>query len=223
MEAGQLCAGYAGVLLYGFAACALSVALFSLCARSGAANSVGVAVPLLVSVLVLLLANSVHKLPQYVQAGAALSFCARAVSFSWHFDAASKGVFDSRDIFFYMIAAFALLLVSAAAEYRRTGRKISRLTALLAVLLCATLAVAPHYLLPLCGAEKSVSADGRRGGVFGAVRRRKSAGVGAGGIRLRAEHRHAAIAGRAGAAAAQCVAGADGVRHRLFRRGASVS
>ena len=146
VELGQLAASYLGVLLYGFAACALVVFLFALCAGGDGTGGVGVILPLFVSALVLLAVNSLHKLPLYVKPPALLSFLLQQLSFAWHFDAASKGVFDSRDLFFYLFASFDLLLLASACEYRRTGRRISRLSAFLVASICVTGGAASYRL-----------------------------------------------------------------------------
>lgn len=143
---GQLVAGYLGVLLYGFAACSLCVALFALCAENS--GTAGIIVPLFVSALVLLAANNVHQLPLYVRVGGIPAFLMQKLSFAWHFDAASKGVLDSRDILFYLFASFCLLLLATAGEYRRTGLRISRcaMVALFVLCVCGSVAGARLYV-----------------------------------------------------------------------------
>ncbi|MCR5724187.1 MAG: GldG family protein [Treponema sp.] len=121
IEPGQLAAGFTGILCYGFSAVSLCVFLFS-------AVSAAPAVSLLVSSIVLLSVNTVHLLSLYVQAGGAASILLQKISFAWHFDAAGKGIFDTRDISFFAICALFFLLLAAGCEYLRTGRKARKST-----------------------------------------------------------------------------------------------
>ena len=92
VDAGQAFTGFAGILLYGFAASALCLFVFAQFSESAA-------VPLLVSAFVLTITTILHQLPLYVQTGSALTFLCQKLSFAWHFDAAEKGILDSRDFY----------------------------------------------------------------------------------------------------------------------------
>ena len=140
VDAGQVCAGFVGVLLYGFTACAATVFLYAHFTESAA-------VPLFLSALLLSVVNVLHLLPLYVPAGNALTFLCRAISFSWHFDAAEKGIFDSRDLVFYALASILFILLSVRAEYKRIGRRINALTQflLVVILLCSGIAFSRLY------------------------------------------------------------------------------
>jgi ABC-type uncharacterized transport system involved in gliding motility auxiliary subunit len=79
----------------------------------------------LVTALALGLSNSAHLAPLYTGealAGRALSSLARTFSFAWRFDAAGKGILDSRDFLFFIALAWAFLCLTAIAfENRRAG------------------------------------------------------------------------------------------------------
>ena len=53
---------------------------------------------LIISLLVLAIFNSAHLFAVYIQLPDFLAGLARGLSFAWHFDAAGKGILDSRDI-----------------------------------------------------------------------------------------------------------------------------
>ena len=135
VDAGQAAAGFLGLALHALAACALALLCFARFTRSAA-------VPLVASVLALAAVHAVHLVPLHVSTGNALSSFCRAAGFSWHLDAAGKGIVDTRDVAFYVLVTVAALLLSVRAEYRRTGRAISALTAFLLVLIVGCSAVA---------------------------------------------------------------------------------
>ena len=105
VDAGQVFSGYLGIFFYGFTACALATFFYAHFTES-------IAVPLLLSAIMLAVVNVLHLLPLYVKAGSALTFLCKALSFSWHFDAAGKGILESRDIAFYALSSLLLILLS---------------------------------------------------------------------------------------------------------------
>ncbi|MCK9168962.1 MAG: GldG family protein [Treponema sp.] len=54
----------------------------------------------------------------------AVSF--RKLSFSYHFDAASKGIFDTRDVVFYICLTFFFLLTAVFVQEKKRGRKFTK-------------------------------------------------------------------------------------------------
>lgn len=124
VEAGQLITGLTGIVLYLLCAASLSVFSFSLC------KSVS-AVPVLISSLFLAVTSFIHLLPLYFNAGSFITFICHTLSFSWHFDSFSKGILDSRSIFFFLCAAFIFILLAAFFEYRRISKKADSFTCIL--------------------------------------------------------------------------------------------
>ena len=124
VDSGQLLAGYAGIILYSFAASSFVVFLF-------AALSSVPALPLLVSMTLLTVCNFMHLLPLYVNVGSAISFLCPKLSFAWHFDSYGKGIIDTRDFVFYAVSAFAFVLLAVCSEYIHIGKKISKKLVLL--------------------------------------------------------------------------------------------
>lgn len=120
----QALSSFLGIFLYGHCASLLSILFFSLFPNSQV-------FPLILSSVSLALVNFLHLLPLYYQTGIILTFLCRKISFAWHFDSFSKGIIDSRNIAYYLILAFVLLLLCVSLEYRRLGKKTSRRTAFL--------------------------------------------------------------------------------------------
>lgn len=135
VDAGQVVAGFLGILLYALAACALAVLCF---ARFFPSAAISVAV----SAIALAAVSLVHFVPLYLPVGNAVAAFCRAASFAWHIDAAGKGMVDSRDLAFFLLVTFSAVMLAARAEFRRTGRKGSALTSFLLVLIVGFSAVA---------------------------------------------------------------------------------
>ncbi|MBQ2600926.1 MAG: Gldg family protein [Treponema sp.] len=135
IEPSTLICGYIGLILYLTATCAFSVASYTAISSTGFA--------FIVQSLVLAAVNGIHLLAGYVQMGDMLSSAMRAISFAWHFDAAGKGIIDSRDIVFYAsVTALLLLSGTLAIEAKRgTIGSFMRRIAILSVAAFVLLAV----------------------------------------------------------------------------------
>ncbi len=139
VDFGQVLAGYLGIFLYACTASALCLSVFSRFSNT-------TAFPLLLSVFFLVLTNVLHLLPLYVETGSVVTFLCQGLSLVWHFSTAGKGILDSRDISFYVLASLFCILLSVRFEYKRTGRRIPSLTALLLFLILLFSAIAFHRL-----------------------------------------------------------------------------
>lgn len=114
LDLAQFFAGYLGMVLFMGTACGLCVFLCSV--------SPGAMVAYLVSSLALGVFSAIHLLPRYVALPRWLSQLCQSLSFAWHFDSASKGIVDSRDVVFYLVATVALLkIASGILRMRRRG------------------------------------------------------------------------------------------------------
>ena len=100
---GQIFTANFAIFFYFSAVCALGQ-FFSLLTK----NQVTAAI---LCTIILALINCVHLVPYFFNAPI-LAKMANAISFAWHFDAASKGILDSRDIIFYSICTAIFLLAS---------------------------------------------------------------------------------------------------------------
>lgn len=80
---------------------------------------------LLVSVLILFVFNCSHlfalyvPLPDFIQ-----SFC-KSISFAWHFDAAGKGIFDTRDFIWFTCVSFLFLFLTDFIKNLQKGKCFS--------------------------------------------------------------------------------------------------
>jgi len=120
VDAGQTAAGFLGTALYGAAATALCV-----CSNTAFPDNRGI-----LPGGILALGVVMHLLPWQL---------CRFLSIAYHFDAAGKGIIDTRDIVYYIaMTAFLLILSGYAAERRKGRHKIRRkeLLALAACILC---------------------------------------------------------------------------------------
>lgn len=114
LDLAQFFAGYLGMVLFMGTACGLCVFLCSV--------SPGAVVAYLVSSLTLGVFSAIHLFPRYVNLPRWLSQLCQSLSFAWHFDSASKGIVDSRDVVFYLVATVALLkIASGSIKLRRRG------------------------------------------------------------------------------------------------------
>lgn len=112
---GQVLTANIVIMLYFCTVCALGQ-LFSLATR----NQITAAI---LSAIILLVVNSIHLLLLYVNIPSYIITIAHSVSFAWHFDAASKGIFDTRDVLFYICVTSFLLYCSIFVRERRKGKK----------------------------------------------------------------------------------------------------
>lgn len=114
LDAGQIFLSFIFLIFY--AACLISLCLFISELTPNSFFS------FLISSLILAVFNSAHNFLLYFLKAGFLSSFFKAMSFAWHYDAASKGIFDSRDFIFFVI--FTLVFLSAAflARENKKGR-----------------------------------------------------------------------------------------------------
>jgi hypothetical protein len=114
IDGGQAAASYLGIVCFA----ALSIAageFFSILT----ANRIAA---FLCTALLLAVSNSIHLLPLYVPLPSFLTSLLNQLSFAWHFDAAGKGIIDSRDLVFYAVmTALCLYGSQIALDRRRNG------------------------------------------------------------------------------------------------------
>ena len=115
VELGVLFTGYGGLFFY--AAAAISFCVFLSKLFYGRASYFAAAL------LSLAALNSAPVILTRVPLPEFLSNFIRYASFPWRFDSASKGVLDTRDFCFFVIAAAAFLLLSVFAAEKKKGKK----------------------------------------------------------------------------------------------------
>ncbi len=95
---------------------------------------------------ILFISNIAHFLPLYVSLNSVFSGFCRLISFAWHFDAASKGIIDTRDcLFFVALTCFFLLLSLETLEARKKKRRTLRVLLLCAAMLLFLLDNSLYY------------------------------------------------------------------------------
>ncbi len=142
VELSQIISAYLILLLY--TACALSACLFfgTLIQHTGAA--------FLASALLLGATSFSHLVPLYISLPAFLQSFFRAVSFAWHFDAASKGIISFPDIVFFLAVTAAFLLGSTYIIEKRRGNNTPFIKKIAALSVAAfVLLIADSLLLPV--------------------------------------------------------------------------
>lgn len=118
LQISQVFTGYFVILLYFFALGSLCVFI------SYAVKNTGVT--FLVSALVLAAFNFSHLVSVYFSLPDFLTGFFKQISFAWHFDAAGKGIIDTRDIIFFIsIFAFFLGLSVIKIELERGSRSVA--------------------------------------------------------------------------------------------------
>ena len=113
-DCGQIFTSLVCLVFYG-------AAVISLCGfiQTAVSNKVS---SLIISALVLGIFNSAHLFAVYVNLPAGLTSLARSLSFAWHFDAAGKGILDTRDILWLAGSTALFLFLSNTTIQIKKGR-----------------------------------------------------------------------------------------------------
>ncbi len=154
------------LLFYGAAA-------VSLCVFAEAAAGPGIPSFALSSV-VLAAASSAHLAVPYTGLNSPLSAFLRAVSFVWHFNAAERGIADTRDLSWYAGTAFIFVFLAYAVLELRRGRRFGRkgLVRLAGILAAAVLSVmncSRWHLSRDFSGSKTFSVSGYSSGLLGSA------------------------------------------------------
>ena len=117
-DGGQIFTSLICLLFYG-------AAVISLCGfiQNALPNKVS---GLIISLLILAIFNSAHLFAVYIQLPDFLAGLARGLSFAWHFDAAGKGILDSRDLLWLAGTAALFLFLTDSSLQIKKGRNFSR-------------------------------------------------------------------------------------------------
>ena len=90
---------------------------------------------LIISALLLAVFNSAHLFAVYIQLPDFLSDLFKSLSFAWHFDAAGKGILDSRDILWFCGTSALFLFLSNTIIQIKKGLQFSKIVKLRHILL----------------------------------------------------------------------------------------
>lgn len=121
-------AGFSGIFLILLCEICWTVFIFTFFNKKNPAFSI------FLSVLFLSALNFIHVAAFFVPLPTFISKIFREASFFSAFDSFSKGIFDSRDISFFLISSFTALILTCFSEYKSKERRISRAVALLFLL-----------------------------------------------------------------------------------------
>ncbi len=83
-----------------------------------------------ISALLLAIFNSAHLFALYVNLPVFLVTLCKELSFAWHFDAAGKGILDTRDIFWFCGSTLLFIFLADFTAGKKAGQKIQKPKAL---------------------------------------------------------------------------------------------
>ena len=118
VDAGQVFTSLLCLLFYGASLIALCLLI-----NEVFANSI---VSFVVSALLLAVFNSIHLVPLYVNTNAFFTLICKQFSFAWHFDAASKGIIDTRDFLWLLLCTIIFLYSAWHVIMHKKGRCFTR-------------------------------------------------------------------------------------------------
>ena len=114
IDYGQLAAGFFCLLLYGASLISLCLFINELFQNKTLA--------FVISALLLAAFNSIHLIPLYLNVPSFITSLCQNLSFAWHFDAASKGILDTRDILFLLFCTILFLYSAFFVQEIKKGR-----------------------------------------------------------------------------------------------------
>ena len=114
LDYGQIFTSFICLLLYGFSLICLCLFINELCINR--------TVSFVISAVLLAVFNSIHILPLYFNTPVVVSRICQTLSFAWHFDAASKGIIDTRDIVFLFSVSCLFLYLTYFTKEIKKGR-----------------------------------------------------------------------------------------------------
>jgi ABC-type uncharacterized transport system involved in gliding motility auxiliary subunit len=116
-DGGQVFTSFICLIFYGAAVIALCSFI-----QTAVANKIS---SLIISALILVIFNTAHLFALYVQLPSFLVSFFRLLSFAWHFDAAGKGIFDTRDILWLAGSAAIFIFLSDSVVQIKKGRRFN--------------------------------------------------------------------------------------------------
>lgn len=129
IDAGQFFTSIFCLILYGASVIALTLFIGELFDSSILA--------FIISALFLGIINSAHLFTTYISCNAFFNSLFKSLSFNWHFDAASKGIIDTRDIIWFIFSVPLFLILGNIVKEIKMGKKYSPNTKLNYVLFIA--------------------------------------------------------------------------------------
>lgn len=79
-----------------------------------------------ISAILLAIFNSAHLFAVYLNLGNALTTICKTLSFAWHFDAAGKGILDTRDIIFLTGITVLFIFINTLVQEIKAGKQFNK-------------------------------------------------------------------------------------------------
>lgn len=117
VEIGQVFSGFLMLLFYGAISASLCVFFSQICRSQ--------VVSVIISILVLSVLNGINLFSVYAGNIPFFSAIIKIFSFYWHFDAAEKGILDTRDLIYFSTVSAFLVFVSIIFAESKKGKRIS--------------------------------------------------------------------------------------------------
>lgn len=112
IEVGQVICSFIGIIFYVCSTIAFCLFMSELIESRSAF--------FILTTLILFAINFIHLLPMFLPISGFLSRLIQAISFSWHFNSAGKGILNTQDLsFFFLVTVFFLLLLFYKIESKK--------------------------------------------------------------------------------------------------------
>lgn len=118
IDFGQLFTSYLCLIFYGMTVISMCIFIQDLFNSKIAG--------LIISAIVLLIINNAHTVAVYVSFGKIFTSFLKQISFAWHFDAAGKGIIDTRDLIYFISITFLFLYITLVLSYRKDGLNLAK-------------------------------------------------------------------------------------------------
>lgn len=118
VEVGQVLSGFLMLLFYGAISASLCVFFSQICRTQ--------AVSVIISILVLFVLNGINLFSVYAGSSPLFSGTIKIFSFYWHFDAAEKGILDTRDLLYFLVVSAILIFASVLIAEAKNGKIFSK-------------------------------------------------------------------------------------------------
>ena len=119
VDFGQVITGFLCLIFYGACVISFCILLNELFLSKIAA--------FLVSAVFLGIFHTAHLVSVYVSSNNFIANFSKQISFAWHFDAAGKGIFDTRDIIFFIAVTFIFIFSTILIVNQKKGKTYSKL------------------------------------------------------------------------------------------------
>lgn len=114
VDGGQFFTGFLCLVVYGCAAISVTLLIYEIITLPVGA--------FLISAVILAIINSSHLGAVYISLNSFLTALCKSLSFVWHFDAAGKGILDTRDFIWFLSITAIFLLITYLVSEKKLGK-----------------------------------------------------------------------------------------------------